>query len=285
VRGPSFRDDGRREITGNDSDTFKFRVLTLRQLKDARFFFHNGSFTKVRDVVEYFNAGMPQDAEAGALPTLTPRFTFPRGPGSERGLGLSQGQVEDIADFIENGLYDPAFVKFDPNSTTDTFELNARDTTYSKFRPDLVTAGNSDGHPMIDGRSVSGKPQNNDDALSRRDMGLEFLDVTDRAAISRIDTDRHGNRRQWEDAYRITNNSTSIIDTHLLVIAKGLPKNIKLENANGTTSGGDPYRRIFLPNGELQPGQSIIVRLRFDQRRDAVAGKYALTLLSGQGNP
>ena len=42
---PDFRDDGRREVTGRDSDAFKFRVLTLRQLKDARFFFHNGSFT------------------------------------------------------------------------------------------------------------------------------------------------------------------------------------------------------------------------------------------------
>jgi cytochrome c peroxidase len=39
---PNFRDDGRREITGRDSDAFKFRVVTLRQLKDARFFFHNG---------------------------------------------------------------------------------------------------------------------------------------------------------------------------------------------------------------------------------------------------
>ena len=43
---PNFRDDGRREITARDSDAFKFRVLTLRQLKDARFFFHNGSFTQ-----------------------------------------------------------------------------------------------------------------------------------------------------------------------------------------------------------------------------------------------
>ena len=68
---PNFRDDGRREITGRDSDAFKFRVLTLRQLKDARFFFHNGSFTSVKDVVQYFNAGVPQDAEAAAAGTLT----------------------------------------------------------------------------------------------------------------------------------------------------------------------------------------------------------------------
>ena len=30
---PNFRDDGRREVTGRDSDAFKFRVLTLRQLR------------------------------------------------------------------------------------------------------------------------------------------------------------------------------------------------------------------------------------------------------------
>ena len=44
---PNFRDDGRREITGRKGDAFKFRVVTLRQLKDARFFFHNGAFTRV----------------------------------------------------------------------------------------------------------------------------------------------------------------------------------------------------------------------------------------------
>jgi len=76
----NFRDDGRREITFRDSDAFKFRVLTLRQLKDARFFFHNGSFTSVKEVVRYFNAGVPQDEQAGAARTLTPRFTHPRGP-------------------------------------------------------------------------------------------------------------------------------------------------------------------------------------------------------------
>jgi cytochrome c peroxidase len=63
---PSFRDEGRKDITGRGDDVFKFRVLTLRQLKDARFFFHSGAFTSVKDVVQYFNAGVPQDAQAGA---------------------------------------------------------------------------------------------------------------------------------------------------------------------------------------------------------------------------
>jgi cytochrome c peroxidase len=54
-RDQDFRDDGRREITARASDAFKFRALTLRQLKDGKFFFHNGSFTRVKDVVQYFN--------------------------------------------------------------------------------------------------------------------------------------------------------------------------------------------------------------------------------------
>src|SRR6266446_5256834 len=79
-KDPNFLDDGRREITGRDDDIYKFRVVTMRQLKDARFFFHNGSFTNVRDVVQYFNAGVPQNAQSGAASTLSTRFTNPRGP-------------------------------------------------------------------------------------------------------------------------------------------------------------------------------------------------------------
>ena len=109
---PNFHDEGRKEITFKDEDAFKFRAVTLRQLKDAGTFFHNGSFTNLRDVVQYFNAGRPQDRVAGAAPTLSPRFTHPRGPDSRVGLGLRDDQVNDLTDFLENALYDPAFVKY-----------------------------------------------------------------------------------------------------------------------------------------------------------------------------
>ena len=278
-KDPNFRDDGRKEITFRDSDAFKFRVLTLRQLKDGKFFFHNGSFTRVKDVVKYFNAGLAQDAQAAAASTLTTRFTNPRGPGSPRGLSLSDDQVDDLADFIENGLYDPALVRFDPNSPTRMFQLSPPDFLYSVYRPDLKGLG------AVDGRPASGLPQSNNDALSRRDAGIEFLDVTAQTAISLVDSDSHRGGRRQQDVYRITNNSTSIVDTHLLVIARGLSNQIHMENASGTTRSGDPYRRIFLPNGVLMPGQSIKVKLRFEQWRDAHPAKYSLMLLSGQGNP
>jgi cytochrome c peroxidase len=281
---PTFRDDGRKEITGRDSDAFKFRVLTLRQLKDARFFFHNGAFTQVKDVVQYFNAGMPQDAEAAAAGTLTSRFTNPRGAGSPRGLGLSEDQVNDLTDFIENGLYDPAFVHYDPNSPTQMFQLSPPDFLYSVYRPDLVAIGAADRRPAIDGRPLSGLPQDNNDALSRRDMGLEFLDVNGKVHVALQDSDRKRGGTRREDKYKLTNNSSSIVDTHLLVIVKGLSRQSRLVNASGTTKAGEPYLRVFLPGGALLPGQNTSVTLLFQQRRDTPAN-YSLTLLSGQGNP
>jgi len=85
--------------------------------------------------------------------------------------------------------------------------------------------------------------------------------------------------------YRITNNGTSPVDTHLLVIASGLSFDVEMTNASGRTSTGDPYRRVFLPNGVLAAGQSIDVTLRFRRRAPSSPVSFTLTLLSGQGNP
>jgi hypothetical protein len=69
----------------------------------------------------------------------------PRGPGSPRGIGLSEDQVEDLTDFLESGLYDPAFVHFDPDSSTRMFQLSPPDFLYSIYRPDLAALGAVDG--------------------------------------------------------------------------------------------------------------------------------------------
>ena len=165
-------DTGRQEITGNPDHAFKFRSLTLRQLRDGGNFMHNASFTKVRDVVEYFNAGVAQDPTAGAAHTLDKRFTNPRGPGYPAGLGLSRRQVDDLTDFLENGLYDPAFRDDDPKSTTDRFQPSKRDLTYSKFRPDLAALGAKDGF------MPSGLAINNNDPVMK--------DVRVRKALSMV---------------------------------------------------------------------------------------------------
>jgi hypothetical protein len=264
-------DSGRQEITRKQGDAFKFRVLTLRQLQGGRNFMHSGGFTKVRDVVEYFNAGVPQDPTAAAAGTLSARFTNPRGPGYPRGLGLSEAQVDDLTDFLENALYDPALVKYDPDSPTDTLQPNERDLMYSKYHAELAAL------EARDGFMLSGKAIDDDDPLSRRDQGLEFLDVTSQASIKRVDED--------DDAkvYRITNTGASVIDTHLLVIVTGRPTGARVLNASGTTSAGAPYLRLFLPDGVLNPGASVDLKLKI-AGNEAASG-YTFKLLSGQGNP
>lgn len=277
-RDNTFLDPGRAEINGDKSTMFRFRTNTLRQLKDARLFFHNGAFSTVRDVVTYFNNGVPQNTTSGTSETLTPRFTNPRGPNFPRGLGLNTQQVDDLTDFLENSLYDPAFATFDPKSPTRTFGPTAQDLTYSVYRPDLAALG------LKDGLMPSGLAPTNNDPLSRRDQGLEFLNVTPQIRWELITSITEGQTQ--EDVYRIWNNSPSTaVDTHLLILARGV-SGARLANASGTASNGNPYLRVFLPNGLLMPGQTIVRSFRFNKQAGtpAVSG-YTLDFMSGQGNP
>jgi hypothetical protein len=89
---------------------------------------------------------------------------------------------------------------------------------------------------------LSGRAMDNDDPLSRRDQGLEFLDVTQQVRIDRIDSDR---ARNTEHVFRLTNTSDSVVDTHLLIVVRGLPAGVRLKNASGTAHNGEPYIRVL----------------------------------------
>jgi hypothetical protein len=164
-------------------------------------------------------------------------------------------------------------VKFDPASSTDTLQPNVRDVTYSKYRPDLAALGAKDGF-MLSGLAID-----DNDHLTRRDEGLEFLDVTSQATVSSLGDRQDGN------AFRITNSGTSVIDTNLIVVVSGVPRGVRLLNASGTTSAGDPFIRLFLRNGVLNPGDSVNVRLRFAGDASKQAHPFSFVLLSGQGKP
>jgi hypothetical protein len=56
-------------------------------------------------------------------------------------------------------------------------------------------------------------------------------------------------------------------------------------NASGRTSAGDPYLRLFLPDGILAPGQSLDVALELKRHANAPPVSFSLQLLSGQGTP
>jgi hypothetical protein len=266
-------DTGREEVTKKPEHLYKFRSLTMRQLKDARQFFHNGSFTRVRDVVAYFNAGVPADPTAGAAATLDPRFTSPRGAGTT-GLGLTDAQIDDLTDFLENGLYDPTFAA--------SFQPTADDLAYSTKHPSLAAKG------AMDGRLLSGAAIDDNDPLARRDQGLDFLNVTPRVTMTPTTAGT-------QDTWLITNTSAAVIDTHLLVIVTNLAAGVTVDATakttgvalpGGTSSGepaGEPYYRVFLPSGVLNPGQS--VSLTVTRAGGGSSASYALRLLSGQGKP
>ena len=114
-------------------------------------------------------------------------------------------------------------------------------------------------------------------------MGLEFLDVTSQVNASRTSASSKGG--QFQEEYTLSNIGSSIVDTHLLIVVRGLSNEIELQNASGKTSSGDPYIRVFLRDGVLAPGQSIVQTLLFKSEPGRPPGGYTLSLLSGQGNP
>ncbi len=157
---PSHRDRGREAVTGLSEDAFEFRTTTLRQLRDAGPFMHSGELATVREVVEYFNDGVAADPEAGSAESLSSLFTHPRGDGA-LGLGLQSTQIDALVDFLENALYDPAFVSDTPGSPTKPFDPSARELDYE---PELEALG------AIDGWLPSRMSYGNDDPLSRSQM-------------------------------------------------------------------------------------------------------------------
>jgi hypothetical protein len=267
-------------VTGNPADNFKFKTPTLRQVKDGRQYTHSGQFDSVRAVVEYINAGIPADVNAAAAGNLDPLFTNPRGPGQPGGLGLSLDQIDALVDFLENGLYEPAFARFAPSSSTDTFEPNERDLNYSD---ELHALG------PVDGLLPSRKNIGSNDPLSRRDRGLEFLDVTDRLttqmdgpAVAAVD----GTMMQ---RMMLTNQTKDPIDGDLVLVMTEMPTGAVLMNAEGYATHmpgmvGMPYMRVRFTDGQLAAGASMPVDLRL-QMTGPVTGGYSLRILSGAGAP
>lgn len=156
-------DIGRAEATGDAADNFRFKSPTLRQARDAGPYMHSGELETLRDLVEYFNNGAASSELAAAAGNVDDLFTHPRGPG-QIGLGLSDDDLTALVDFLENGLYDPAFVVYDAGSPTETFDLNAADLTYDRVLKRLGA---------VDGKVPSLLPHPQTDAMSVQDIAAE----------------------------------------------------------------------------------------------------------------
>jgi cytochrome c peroxidase len=180
LENPDHHDVGRQEATADPSHAFKFKTPTLRQLKDAGQFMHSGEFSSVRDVLEYFNAGVPSNPLAAVAGNLEPRFTNPRGAGLT-GLALSESDLDALEEFLVNALYDRALVEENPGSPTKTFDPNLSDLTYSE---ELRALGARDG--LLPSLLAVG----NNDALTRHETIYLRGDVTGDRIVSLTDSIR-----------------------------------------------------------------------------------------------
>lgn len=95
---------GRADFTGKAEDEYKFKVPQLYNLKDSPFYGHGGTFTSVREVVEYKNLGVASNPNVPSS-QLASEFVP---------LGLTEEEVDLITNFIEEALYDPNLVRYVP---------------------------------------------------------------------------------------------------------------------------------------------------------------------------
>lgn len=100
------RNKGRGGFTLQDKDLYKFKVPQLYNLKNIGFYFHGASKTSLREVVEYFNLAKPENPLV-PVQRIDPFF---------KPLGLDNNEIDDLVEFLENGLYDPDLIRYKPGS-------------------------------------------------------------------------------------------------------------------------------------------------------------------------
>lgn len=103
VIGPPPDGRGRGEfVAGSDTD-FRFKVPQLYNLVDSPFYGHGGTFESIREVVQYYDDGLP----ARMLPegTVTRQF---------HPLDLTDDEIDDLVAFLTTALRDPDLDRYVP---------------------------------------------------------------------------------------------------------------------------------------------------------------------------
>ncbi len=95
---------GRADFTKREQDNYKFKVPQLYNLKDAKFYGHGATHTSIEEVVQYFNNAKSENSN---VPNSKLAKEF-------KPLNLSNEEVEQLVDFLTNGLYDSELQRYDP---------------------------------------------------------------------------------------------------------------------------------------------------------------------------
>ncbi len=95
------RDDedlGRYTVSGEWRDAGAFRTPSLRDVIYTGPYFHNGNIAELREILQMYNAGMPQVISRAIMDTLS---RVPIHDPLLRPLGLTEAEMDDITAFLE----------------------------------------------------------------------------------------------------------------------------------------------------------------------------------------
>lgn len=95
---------GRAEFSGRPEDRHKFKIPQLYNMGDASFYFHGSSKATLKEVVDYFNEGIPENPN---IPTEQIARQF-------KPLNLTKEQVADLTAFLATGLRDGNLNRYVP---------------------------------------------------------------------------------------------------------------------------------------------------------------------------
>lgn len=93
---PVLMDQGRMMVTGNSSDSLKFKVPTLRNLYFSSNYMHDGRFQTVQQVIYHYRFGVQNSA------TIDPSV--------RNGIHLTESQTDDLMAFLKT-LSDSSFIR------------------------------------------------------------------------------------------------------------------------------------------------------------------------------
>ena len=93
---PLLNDYGRMQVTGDKSDSLKFRVPSLRNVEFSSYYFHDGRISNIPQVIQHYRTGIIQSA------TLDPSLTS--------GINLTDTEVTNLRAFLRT-LSDSAYIK------------------------------------------------------------------------------------------------------------------------------------------------------------------------------
>ena len=97
---------GRGGFTKKEEDLYKFKTQQLYSMKKMGFYGHGGSFTSIREIIEYKNLAKPENS---SVPTSQIAKDF-------QPLGLTDEEIDLLTDFVENALNDDEMERFAPTS-------------------------------------------------------------------------------------------------------------------------------------------------------------------------